>query len=851
MQEGTTILHYEILEKIGEGGMGVVYKAQDTKLDRTVALKFLPPHLTKSKKDRKRFLREAKSAAALNHPNICTIHAVEEHEGKDFISMEYIDGQTLRENLESGKITFDSALEYAVQIAEALSKAHDKGIIHRDIKPGNIMIDANNQVKVMDFGLAKMTNSAPITQTGATVGTMAYMAPEQIEGKQIDPRADLFSFGVVLYEMLAGERPFQGQYDAALSYAIVNEEPIPIEDYFPKAPQKLIEFFDRILAKNPDKRIESAAAARNLLEDIKESSGSNLQRTQKTMAATPSTNQETDSGSTTISITLPNFGFRNKSIGKTRLFAGLTSILIIILFAGWWFMGGDGMENSTESIASVGESEITDRSIAVLPFNNLSGTDEITSITRGIHDDLLTRLSNIGDLRVTSRTSVAHYRDTNLPISVIADSLGVRWIMVGGVQQGGDQIQVNAQLIDPQTDANVWADSYRRELTAENLFAIQEDITGEIAQALQAELSESEEERIAMAPTENLEAYQLYIRGRQQLAEALSRDQIIRAASHFGRALEQDSTYALAWAGLSDAIGGGFLGEGRGLGSTPDSLSLPEVSQLEAARRSLKLDPNLAEAHAALGGAHYIQRNAPEALRSFEQAVELRPSYAQAHYGLAQVNTLLGRREKALEHLKLAEEINPNHVTARHSLFDAYNAVGQPEKALEEAREQLREHPYPGAIWGEARALHQMGRHEDAVQTAEKRLKETNSNLERAVLRNHLVRFEAAAGDTTQARGHLEELTKISLPKSERSRYAFLYAQAYLTLGDVNAGIDEFRKQDDWWIIPTSVLRNVLERFHTLAEDPRYQELFQEVNEYWGLNPDGSIPDDIGIPDDL
>jgi serine/threonine protein kinase/tetratricopeptide (TPR) repeat protein len=829
MEQGKTILHYEILEKVGEGGMGVVYKAKDTKLDRIVALKFLPPHLTKSKKDRKRFIREAKSSAALNHPNICTIHAVEEHEGKDFISMEYIDGQTLGEKLESGDITFSSALEYALQIAEALGKAHDKGIIHRDIKPGNIMINAENQIKVMDFGLAKMADSTPITKTGATVGTMAYMAPEQIEGKQIDHRADLFSFGVVLYEMLAGERPFQGQYDAALSYAIVNEEPISIQNYLPKAPQKLNDFFDRILAKDPDKRIESAAAARNLLEDIKESSGSNLQRTQETVAATPSTNQETDSGSTTISITLPTFVIGNTSIGRTGLFAGTLAVLALILLAGWWFM--DGKPSVVENTP-----KITERSVAVLPFSAL-GQEEPGPFTEGIHDDLLTRLSNVADLQVTSRTSVERYQNTTLPLPAIADSLGVRWIVEGRVQEAGGQVQVNAQLIDPETDSNIWADSYQRELTAENLFAIQGEIAGEIATALQAELSEGEQQRIAGAPTQNLEAYRLYVKGRSQL-DSRSEDGIRRAVDYFQQALEEDSSYALAWSGLADAQGLSYYAS--------DSLGASVPPQETAARRALELEPNLAEAHASMGQFYLNKMKAPPALRHLHRAMELKPSYAQAYHWMGLLELYIGRPEEALKHLRHAVDLNPQHWAATGVLAWAYLSNGQPEEALAPVQRFRRLNQRSSAtIVTQIIVLHHLQRFEEARKIGKRQLSSTDGS-EQTGIRFALALAEVAGGDTTRAYDLLEHY------KEEQN----FIGRGFLSvaLGRTDAAFNEFLSADlehwsGFWI--TALRYWYPDLLGPLRTDHRYKKLIEKVNQRWGLKPDGSIPEDIDIQEDL
>ncbi|MCG2591095.1 serine/threonine protein kinase, partial [Rhodohalobacter sulfatireducens] len=305
--------HYHITDILGRGGMGIVYKAKDTNLDRTVALKFLPSHLTRSDKDKQRFIREAKAAAALNHPNICTIHSVEEHENQHFIVMEYIDGQTLRQKLEAEEITPTTAMNYSIQIAEALAEAHENGIVHRDIKPSNIMVDSKNRIKVMDFGLAKLVDSTPITQTGTTLGTMAYMSPEQIQGRPVDHRADLFSFGVLLFEMLTGQRPFGGPYDAALSYSIVNEEPPLLSDFLPDAPQKLSVLISRLLEKDPAKRYSDTQQLAIELKTCLDQLPDSIQ----TSKVTPSTTSQADTGdssssvSTSITINFQSFRTRN------------------------------------------------------------------------------------------------------------------------------------------------------------------------------------------------------------------------------------------------------------------------------------------------------------------------------------------------------------------------------------------------------------------------------------------------------------------------------------------------------------------------------------------------------------
>ncbi|MDX1641514.1 MAG: serine/threonine-protein kinase, partial [Balneolaceae bacterium] len=427
MQEGSNIQHYKILEKIGEGGMGVVYKARDTKLDRIVALKFLPPHLTKSKKDKQRFIREAKSAAALNHPNICTIYSVDEFENRQFISMEYIDGDTLKNKLETEGLDVRSALEYIIQVAEALSKAHGKGIIHRDIKPSNIMINKDGNVKVMDFGLAKVTGSNPITQTETTVGTVAYMSPEQIQAKEIDHRADLFSLGVVLFEMLTGERPFKGQYDAALTYSIANEDPPLLSDLKPELPKELANLVNQLLEKDPEDRYPSAE---ELLDDLETSleqlSGSFTsttnsieEKTEESTSQAPHTRQasqsesSSSSDSTSITINIPPLRSRN-------VMAGLSAGLLVLILLGWWLVPFTHSPDST-----------SENSIAVLPLESVSPDSGDVRFTDGVHEELINRLAGIRDLKVIARSSVLGYSPGERDLQAIAEELDVSSLMEG------------------------------------------------------------------------------------------------------------------------------------------------------------------------------------------------------------------------------------------------------------------------------------------------------------------------------------------------------------------------------------------------------------------------------------
>jgi TolB-like protein/protein involved in temperature-dependent protein secretion len=515
-------------------------------------------------------------------------------------------------------------------------------------------------------------------------------------------------------------------------------------------------------------------------------------------------------------------------------------IVVVILFGGWWAMTQS--DNSAQHTAS--QQEINDRSIAILPLTNLSGTDEAQPLARGLHDDLLTRLANVSDLQVISRTSVERYRDSDLSLPAIADSLGVKWVVEGGVSQIEDQVRINAQLIDPQTDSHIWAETYQRELTANDLFAIQGDIAREIVDALQAQLSSSEQERIAGAPTENLEAYRLYIQGRTTLNRATPPfdEDFWEAGKYFQQALDQDSSYALAWAGLADVIGGRFISQGLDPNSTPDSLSLPKVTQIQAAKRALELDPELGEAYAALGSAYLQQGKGPAATQALMRAIDLKPSYAQAHQLLGVTYLVLGKPEKSLNHLEIAEKLNPQHWWGRHLLYDVYIINGKYKKALEEVKIQQRMAPeWVDSYWAEFRALYKMKRYKEAQKTAEERLSLSPIPYDSQMYENawitYLTTTDMAVGDTASARQRIREL-------QHNKAHPLILVYAYAALGNIDATIEEFEKIEEWGYVNTLTVRYSVfpDQMQRINEHPRYKELIRQVNQYWGLNPDGSIP---------
>jgi len=758
--EGTEVGRYAVEKHLGGGGMGIVYRARDTELDRPVALKFLPPHLAAHPEAEERFLREAKAAAALDHPNIATIHEIGETEaGRRFIAMAYYEGETLKEKMASeAPLPLEEALEYAAQIAEGLARAHDAGIVHRDVKPANVMVTESGGVKLVDFGLARVADQSRLTEPGRQLGTAAYMSPEQAEGDEVDARTDVWALGVLLYEMLAGERPFCGERKAAVLHSILHEEPTPLHEHRSEVPAALAQIVMRCLQKAPEQRYESAG---ELLDDL---------RAVRSGEAPP----------------------------------------------------------HAEAPAT-DDADPQDRSIAVLPFDTIGAT-EATAFTDGIHGDLLTQLSSLSGFQVISRTSVRQYRDSEKPVREIARELDVQWILEGEIQEAGGQVQVNTRLINAQADQQVWARDYRRDLTAENLFDIQGELTEEIAHSLKAELTPEEKRQVEHRPTENLAAYRLCAQGRKHLDQR-TEDGIRRAFDCFQRAIEQDSEYALAWAGLTDALSlFAFYGF-----TPPDDAPDP----MDTAQRAVDLDPKLGEARTALGIQHAIRHEGPAALRELTRAVELAPSYAEAHIWLTWVSVCLGRPEMGLPPAKRAVELNPLAPAIRVYLAENYLANNNPDDALREARRAREIQPEYGLThFMEGLVLHHKGRSVAAASSLQRAqsLVSSRGTPTHAEIQAALAVTHAAAGDTPQAREHLRQIDEATAP--------FSAGLAQAALGNVDAAVEAFERVDNWGSLETEHLRYFFpDVLGPLREDPRYEALIRGVNQAWGLEPDGGLPE--------
>jgi serine/threonine protein kinase/Flp pilus assembly protein TadD len=641
---GQTISHYKILEKLGEGGMGVVYKAQDTKLDRFVAIKFLSAHLSGSEESKARLLQEAKATAALNHPNIMNVYEIDETESGMFFVMEYLEGRSLRSyisNLKSNTgIPYTQTIEWTIQIANGLQAAHEKNIVHRDIKPENIMVTESGQLKIMDFGIAKLKSGSALTRTGTSLGTLSYMSPEQAQGMSTDRQSDIWALGVVVFEMLTMDLPFKAEHEAALLYLIVNDDPPLTSSMDKKIPHSIDPFVMKMLAKRPEHR-----------------------------------------------------------------FASMSDVI-------------EALTNVKKEIETTGNITKT-KGITVLPFGNMSPDKESEYFCDGLTEELIVTLSKLKEIRVIPRSKAMHYKGTSKDVKVIGRELGTRYVLSGNVRRFQDNLRISVELIDIENDEQLWAETYKGKLA--DVFEIQEMVSKQIVDTMLIKISPKDTVKFTKRSTENAEAFDCYLRGRDFLNRR-SKNSVNFSIDLFRKAIELDSRYASAYAGLGEAYATYY--------QVFERKETWLEKAIESSLKALMYDPTLSEAYAALALAYFNRKKYPEALESGQKATELDPNNHIAYWILGRIYRTMDRDRESVELFEKSLMINPDFYSAFGDLAMVYERLGEVEKFKEISERALEfyfrhssKHPDDGRVhMMYALALVRAKRIEDAKRVAKKAL---------------------------------------------------------------------------------------------------------------------------------
>ncbi len=769
---GRSVGHYRIEGRLGSGGMGVVYRARDTRLEREVALKFLPPHLGLDPGAKDRFLAEARAAAALEHPAICTVHEIEESEdGRLFIAMACYEGETLEQRIARGPLPMADAVAIATRIASGLAAAHARGVVHRDVKPGNVMLTADGGVKLLDFGLAKVAD-VTLTRPGTTPGTVAYMSPEQVRGEPVDARTDLWSLGVVLYEMLTGVRPFRGESDRVLLGRIPHEEPEPLCDLRPEAPGPLARIVERLLRKYPDARHRDVEELLADLEQVR--SGARPPRLSAVWRRSP----------------------RRLAGAVAALLLGLLA-MTIALRTGW------------------PGPRIPQGSIAVLPFVSVSPEDDREFFSAGVTEEIITHLSAVPDLKVISRTSAMRYKGSDRSLREIADELGVAHILEGSVRQADDGVRISVQLIDPESEYQLWSSSYDGELA--DIFGLQERIAQEVVRALETKLGARGDVSPARRGTRDPEALELFLRARH-LWTARTREGHDRAQAFFEAAIERDSAYADAYAGLAFTH---LTRHQLDFSGAPEDEAYSRIKW--AAERALALDESSADAHAALAVTHWWQRNWPGAERELLRALELNPGHAAARTWYALLLQGWGRPEEAMREIRRAHDVDPFAPVTSVTYASFLCNAGRYDRAIEQWQEALD----LGVSWwmgrsGIAMCYVQAGRSGQAIRVMREVVEEQPRT---SGLLADLAYVLAAAGDR-------EEAVAILSRARQDGSAPFNIARAYVALNQPDSAFAWLRRSPWQWPHRANRFDPALD---PLRADPRFEELSARVERDLGI----------------
>jgi len=786
---GQTISHYLMVEKIGSGGMGVVYKAKDTRLVRFVALKFLPEEVAHDSQALARFRREARAASALNHPGICTIYDIGEQDGRAFMAMEFIDGETLRSHIHRKALTLEEILKLGIQIAEALDAAHAEGIIHRDIKPANIFVTKRGQAKVLDFGLAKLVpkglasgnadfgGESPESNSivGIISGTPSYMSPEQIRGDDLDPRTDIFSLGLVLYEMATGRKAFGGGTGGTIIEAVLTRPPVSVRSISLDIPPRLERIIDKALEKDRGRRYQHAADMLADLQQLKRDT--DLGRRDR----------EADAESVLISTASPL-----SSTGKRR---SQTSTVQT---------GAYRPERVSKIIGS----------LAVFPFENVSRDPENEYLSDGIPGSLINILATIPRLRVIAQSTLSRYKGRQIDPQAVGRELNVRAVLTGRMMQSGGSLRIGTELVDVATGAQLWGAQFDRK--PGDIFVIQDEISNEISGKLRLQLTRAEKRRLIKRHTEDAEAYRLYLKGRHHW-NRWTEEGFYKAIGYFQQAVEKDPSYALAYTGLAESYV--LLGWNSYL---PPKDAFPKGKA--AAIAALQLDPGLGEAHTPLAAALWLYDwQWQEAQTEFKRSLELNPSYPTASHWYAEYGMTMGRQVEAIAKMKNSQELDPLSLIINVAIGWASYMARRYDEAVEQLLRTVELDPnYPVTYWILGLLYRITGRYELAIAAGEKGVNLSGGS---PLMRAALAHTYGISGKAKEALQVLDDLTKLAKHKYVAPHFL---AGIHIGLGENERAMEYLEKsyeEHSHWLIYLHLDPSM----DALRSNPGFQELLRRV----------------------